>query len=236
MFFEFKNQIVLITGAAGGIGSTLVNKFSKYKAKVYPTDIKNSDHPNFIQGDISDPDFIHRFVEQIIDREGRVDILVNNAGICPRTSLLDINLKEWKKVMDINLTSLFLLSQAILRIMIKQKSGNIVNLASIAGKIGGITVGAHYSASKAAIECLTKSLAKSGAPHGVRVNSVAPGVIDTEMQNGISPEQIKQFRQSIPMGRMGTSDEVSNIILVLASNLASYVTGTTIDVNGGLYM
>jgi 3-oxoacyl-[acyl-carrier protein] reductase len=138
--------------------------------------------------------------------------------------------------MDINLTSLFLLSQAVLGIMIRQKSGAIVNLASIAGKVGGITVGAHYSASKAAIECLTKTLAKTGAPHGVRVNAVAPGVIDTTMQDGVTPEQMNHFLRTIPMGRQGTPVEVARVILVLASGLSSYVTGTNIDVNGGLYM
>lgn len=236
MFSEFKNQVVLITGAAGGIGSTLVSEFWKYKAKVYATDIKKSDRPDFIQGDISDPDFIRQLVKQVLDREGRIDILVNNAGICPRTPLLDISLEEWQKVLDINLTSLFFLSQAVLEIMIKQKSGAIVNLASIAGKVGGITVGAHYSASKAAIECLTKTFARAGAPHGIRVNAVAPGVIDTEMQDGVTPEQMEQFYRSIPMGRKGTPGEVASIILMLASNLASYVTGTNIDVNGGLIM
>ena len=236
MFSEFKNQVVLITGAAGGIGSTLVSEFWKYKAKVYATDIKKSDRPDFIQGDMSDPDFIRQLVKQVLDREGRIDILVNNAGICPRTPLLDISLEEWQKVLDINLTSLFFLSQAVLEIMIKQKSGAIVNLASIAGKVGGITVGAHYSASKAAIECLTKTLAKAGAPYGIRVNAVAPGIIDTEMQDGVTPEQMEQFHRSIPMGRKGTPGEVASIILMLASNQASYVTGTNIDINGGLIM
>lgn len=236
MFSEFKNQVVLITGAAGGIGSALVSEFSKYKANVYPTDIKKSDHPNFIQADISDPDFIRRFVKQVMDREGRIDILVNNAGICPRTPVLEISREEWQKVMDINLTSIFFLSQGVMEIMIRQKSGTIVNLSSIAGKNGGTTVGAHYSASKAAIECLTKTLAKTGAPHGIRVNAVAPGIIDTDMQDGVTPEQMEQFHRSIPMKRLGTPGEVASIILVMASSLASYVTGTNIDIDGGLIM
>ena len=236
MFREFNNKVVLITGASGGIGSALVSEFLKYKAKVYATDIKGSVKTNFIKGDISDPAFISQLVKQVIDRENRIDILVNNAGICPRTPLLEIPLEEWQNVMDINLTSLFLLSQAVMGIMIKQKSGAIVNLASVAGKVGGITVGAHYSASKAAIECLTKTLAKTGAPYGVRVNAVAPGVIDTEMQHAVAPVQKENLLHSIPMGRMGTAAEVADIILVLASGLSSYVTGTTIDVNGGMYM
>ena len=123
-----------------------------------------------------------------------------------------------------------------MEIMIGQKSGSIVNLSSLAGKIGGIAVGAHYSASKAAIECLTKTLAKTGAPHGVRVNAVAPGIIDTVLQDALTPKQIENHLSNIPMGRMGTPEEVACIILMLASSVTSYVTGINIDVNGGLYM
>jgi 3-oxoacyl-[acyl-carrier protein] reductase len=150
--------------------------------------------------------------------------------------LSDISFDEWRKVMDVNLTSIFFLSQVVLEIMIKNKSGAIVNLASLAGQIGGIAVGAHYSASKAAIECLTKTFAKNGAPYGIRVNAVAPGIIDTEIHSKSTPEQLEQYKRSIPLGRMGTPEEVANIILVLASDLASYLTGTTIDINGGQRM
>ncbi|MEK7718843.1 MAG: SDR family NAD(P)-dependent oxidoreductase [Bacteroidota bacterium] len=236
VFSEFEKKVVLITGAAGGIGRALCDKFSEYNAIVYQTDITKIDHPNFIQGDISDQEFINCLVNQIIEKESRIDILVNNAGICPRTALLDITYDEWRKVMDVNLTSVFYLSQAVLKIMIKNRSGTIVNLASVAGQVGGITVGAHYSASKAGIECLTKSFAKSGAQYGIRVNAVAPGVIDTAIHKESTPEQIGQYIQSIPLGRMGTPEEVANIILVLASDLASYLTGITIGINGGQRM
>ena len=123
-----------------------------------------------------------------------------------------------------------------MEIMIKNKSGAIVNLASVAGQVGGIAVGAHYSASKAAIECLTKTFAKNGAQYGIRVNAVAPGVIDTEIHKQSTKEQIENYMRAIPLGRMGTPDEVANVILVLASDLASYLTGTTIDINGGQIM
>jgi 3-oxoacyl-[acyl-carrier protein] reductase len=236
IFSEFNKKVVLITGAAGGIGSALCRKFSGYNAIVYQTDIQHVDNKNFIHGDISDQEFIKILVKQIVEKEGRIDILVNNAGICPRTALSDISFDEWRKVMDVNLTSIFFLSQAVLEIMIKNKSGAIVNLASLAGQIGGIAVGAHYSASKAAIECLTKTFAKNGAPYGIRVNAVAPGIINTEIHSKSTAEQIEQYKRSIPLGRMGTPEEVANIILVLASDLASYVTGTTIDINGGQRM
>lgn len=237
MLTEISDRIVIITGASGEIGKSLVDEFSKVRAKVYPVDIQEFDHPNFIQGDLTDLRFINRLVNQVMDQEGRIDILVNNAGICPRTPLLDISPKEWQEVMEINLTSLFFLSQAVMKIMMTQKSGNIVNLSSIAGKNGGTTVGAHYCASKAAIGCLTKSFAKTGALHGIRVNAVAPGIIDTLMMHrGVASEKMDQIQQSIPMKRLGTAREVARIILALASDQASYVTGTNLDIDGGLNM
>ena len=236
MFEEFKDQVVLITGAAGGIGSATASEFTKSGSRVYRTDISEAGGPLFLQGDISEPDFIRELIDHILDREGRIDILVNNAGICPRTSVLDISREEWQKVLDISLTSMFFLSQAVMEIMIRQKSGSIVNLSSIAGKNGGTTVGAHYSASKAAIECLTKTFSKTGAPHGIRVNAVAPGIIDTHMQDTVTPIQKEQFLNAIPLKRLGSPTEVARVILVMASGLASYVTGTNIDIDGGLNM
>jgi 3-oxoacyl-[acyl-carrier protein] reductase len=236
MFFEFKDKVTLISGSAGGIGSIVAEKYSGYGANVYRTDIIASEGEDYIQGDISDPEFIKSLVKKIMDREGRIDILINNAGICPRTSFSEISVEEWKKVMDINLTSVFLLSQAVMEIMIRQKSGSIVNLTSTAGKVGGIAVGAHYSASKAAIGCLTKTLAKTGAAHGVRVNAVAPGIIDTKMQDELTESQLESFLNTIPMGRMGTTAEVANMIMVLSSDLSSYITGINLDINGGLLM
>ena len=236
IFSEFNNKVVLITGASGSIGSAVCSEFAKHNAIVYRTDIQHSEDHNFIQGDISDQEFIKKLIKQVIDQEGRIDILINNVGICPRTDILDISFDEWRKVIEINLGSIFFLSQAVLKIMIANNSGSIVNLASLAGQIGGIAVGAHYSASKAAIECLTKSFARKGAPHGIRVNAVAPGVIDTDIHKESTKEQLEQYIQSIPLGRKGTPGEVANMILVLASDLASYVSGTTIDINGGQRM
>jgi NAD(P)-dependent dehydrogenase (short-subunit alcohol dehydrogenase family) len=235
-YSEFKDKVVLVTGASGGIGSAVCREFISAEAKVYQTDIVGTHNPGFIQGDISDTVFIRNLVGEVVEKEGRIDILVNNAGICPRTSILNITPEEWRKVMDVNLTSTFFLSQAVIEIMIKNNSGAIVNLASIAGKIGGVAVGAHYSASKAAIECLTKTFAKYGAPYGIRVNAVAPGVIDTDIHKTATPEQLEQYYKLIPLGRMGTPKEVADVILMLASGQASYLTGAVIDINGGQRM
>ena len=233
---EFKNKAVLITGAAGGIGKELCARFDACGALVYPTDIVKTDSPRFLQGDISDPEFINDYVERVLNEAGSIDILINNAGICPRTDLLDITLEEWRKVLDVNLTAAFLLSQACLKTMIEQRSGVIINLASLAGKVGGIAVGAHYSASKAAIVCLTKTLARKGAPYGVRVNAVAPGVIDTDITRAAPAGQIENFKRTIPLGRIGNAGEVAGPVLFLASGAASYITGVTLDINGGLLM
>ncbi len=236
IFSEFKGKVVLVTGATGGIGSTVVNQFQKFEARVYMTDIEGAESPNFIKGDISDPTFLSQLISQIMEKEKKIDILINNAGICPRTPFNEISRGEWAKVLDINLTATFFLCQAVMEIMMDQKSGVIVNLTSIAGKNGGTTVGAHYSASKAAIECLTKSFAKTGAPYGVRVNAVAPGIIDTSMQDTVTAEQMENFHRTIPLKRLGTPSEVAAMILVMASDLSSYVTGTNISIDGGLYI
>jgi 3-oxoacyl-[acyl-carrier protein] reductase len=236
MDLNLKDKVVLVTGSAGGIGSALVDDLKKLGAKVYGTDIASRTDDNYIQGDLTNESFITELVNGIIEKEGRIDILINNAGVYLRTPVKDITKAEWEKLMDINLTSVFLLTKAIVGVMIDQKSGSIVSLASIAGKVGGLIAGAHYAASKAAVECLTKSVAKLGAPHGVRVNAVAPGIIDTSMQDGVPPEQMDFLMNNIPMGRLGTPTEVANAIIFLASDSSSYITGQCISVNGGTYM
>ena len=226
----------MITGAAGGIGRELCERFNSLGARVYPTDLASMDKVSFTQGDIAAPSFRNRWVQDVLDKEGRIDVLVNNAGICPRTLLPDVTLVEWNNVMDVNLTSAFALSQIVINTMIQQRLGTIVNLASLAGKVGGIAVGAHYSASKAGIICLTKALARYGAPYGVRVNVVAPGIIDTDITGAATLEQIEGFKSTIPLGRVGSVDEVVAPIVFLASKEASYITGAVIDINGGLLM
>lgn len=236
MVSDLMDKVVLITGSSGGIGSALVKEFSDAGAIVYGTDLKGKKTRGFIPGDITDSGFRDSLLAEILNREERIDILVNNAGIYLRTPIFNIGLKEWDRLMEINLSSVFFLSQAVLETMIRRKSGAIVNIASVAGKVGGIIAGAHYSASKAGVECLTKSMAKYAAPFGVRVNAVAPGIIDTTMQDGVPHHQMKFLIDNIPMGRMGTPGEVARMILVLSSDLSSYVTGQNINVNGGNYM
>ena len=229
-------SVVLVTGAAGGIGRAICERFEAHGARVYPTDRVEMDAPRFIRGDLSDSAFPGEWAARVLEEAGRIDVLVNNAGMCPRTPLGEITLEEWNRVLTVNLTSAFLLSQLCVEAMIRQGSGAIVNVASMAGRMGGVAVGAHYSATKAALICLTKTLARHGAPHGVRANAVAPGVIDTEITAAASPESREALLNSIPLGRFGSPGEVAEVILFLASDAASYVTGVTLDVNGGVLM
>jgi 3-oxoacyl-[acyl-carrier protein] reductase len=190
----------------------------------------------FVKGDVTDIGFLHGFVEKIASEEGRIDVLVNNSGICPRTQLPQITVNEWQRVIDVNMTSTFFLLQFCIDVMIHKCSGAIVNVASLAGKNGGMAVGAHYSASKAAIICLTKTFARYGAPFGVRVNAVAPGIIDTDITRELGRDKIMTFENSIPLRRIADPDEVAKPIVFLASSWASYITGATLDINGGLLM
>lgn len=233
---EFNNKVILITGAAGGIGLKLCEYFDSLGSRVYPTDILPVNKARFIKIDVADINFLQGLVKKITRKEGRIDVLINNSGICPRTQLPEISLEEWQRVIDVNLTSTFFLCQFCINVMASHRSGVIVNVASLAAKNGGMAVGAHYSASKAAIICMTKSLAQYGARFGIRVNAVAPGLIDTKMTCELGTKKIKAFENSIPLGRIGDPDEVVKPIVFLASSWASYITGETLDINGGLLM
>lgn len=236
LYASLKDKVVLITGASGGIGGALSKLMNEAGSNVYATDISKGNQHNFFQGDLTDQSFINHMVDEIRSKEGRIDVLVNSAGIYLRTPVKEITKAEWEKLMNINLTAVFLLTQRVIDVMLSQRSGSIISLTSVAGKVGGIIAGAHYAASKAAIECLTKSLAKLGAAQGVRVNAVAPGIIDTSMQDGVPAEQMDLLMKNIPMGRLGTPEEVAHTIMFLASDLSAYITGQNINVNGGTYM
>ena len=148
---EFKDKVIVITGAAGGIGSRLCECFDSLGARVYSTDLVSVKRDRFVKGDVTDIGFLHGLAKNIVTKEGRIDVLVNNSGICPRTQLPEITVNEWHRVIEANMTSTFFLIQYCIEVMKPQRSGAIVNVASLAGKNGGIAVGAHYSASKAAI-------------------------------------------------------------------------------------
>jgi 3-oxoacyl-[acyl-carrier protein] reductase len=174
-------------------------------------------------------------VDQVVSAWGRVDILVNNAGICPMTPMLEIRAAEWDRVLGINLKGVFLCSQAVVPEMRRQNAGKIINIASSAGQMGGIAVGVHYSASKAGIFGLTKSLARILAPE-IQVNAVSPGTTESEMTRGWQEASIQNIIRQIPAGRLGHPADTAAVVLFLASEQAGFITGQTISVNGGLYM
>lgn len=249
MELTLKNKVAVITGAANGMGKAIAIAFAKEQAKIVAVDIdlpglnsiseflKNNKLEGItIQADISKKEEIDKAIQTALKTYNRIDILVNNAGICPRTGVEDVTEEEWDRVLNVNLKSAFFLSQKVLPGMKANRYGKIINMVSGAGKIGGLQVGAHYSASKAGLICLTKTFARYAAPFDINVNGVCPGVIGTEMTNSISPAQIETYKKAIPLGRIGLAEDVANVVLFLASDAASYITGEITDVNGGFIM
>ena len=241
---SFKNKKILITGATGGIGNELVKKFDFLGGTVLATGTKNKkldllkkNYPNIKirKFDISSHDRIEEFIEEASLELGGLDVLVNNAGINADNLSLRMKDEEWKKVIDVNLSSTFLLSKNAIKKMLKVKYGRIVNITSIVGHTGNLGQ-ANYSAAKAGIIGMSKSLAIEYAKKNITVNCVSPGFINSNMTMNIA-EKVKLFLTSrIPMGKLGTGEDVSNCVAFLSSEQASYVTGETLHVNGGMYM
>jgi 3-oxoacyl-[acyl-carrier protein] reductase len=186
-------------------------------------------------GDVSRPAAVDRLSRDLAGAWGGVDVLVNNAGITHSGSLFETTDEAWQRLMDVNVRSMFLVTRALAPYMIKQRAGRIVNVASMTARLGrGFVGSASYGGSKGAVVSFTRGLAKEFGPHGVTVNAVAPGVIVTNMNREYLAEHGERVLEGIPLGRFGDPDDVAGVIAFLASNAASYVTGTTIDVNGGL--
>ena len=241
---NFKNKKILITGATGGIGEYLVKKFISLDGEVLVTgtnekkleNLKN-EIPNIkvIKFDLSNHSEIESFVDDAISKLNGIDVLVNNAGITVDNLSLRMKNEEWQKVIDINLTSTFYLCKNVIKKMLKNKSGKIVNITSIVGHTGNIGQ-SNYAASKAGIIAMSKSLAIEYAKKNIFINCVSPGFIKTNMTDKISKEYKNILISKIPMSRLGSGEDVSNTVAFLSSDMASYVTGETIHVNGGMYM
>ena len=241
---SFKNKNILITGASGGIGNALVKKFVTLGGNVLGTgtkaeklDMIKKQCPNIKvkKFDISEHSRIEEFIDNVVLELGGLDILINNAGTNMDNLSLRMKDEEWKKVIDINLTSTFLLSKHSIKKMLKNKFGRIVNITSIVGHTGN-SGQANYAASKAGIIAMSKSLATEYAKKNITVNCVSPGFIISDMSMNIA-EKVKLYLTSrIPMGKLGTGDDVSNSVAFLSSEQSSYITGETLHVNGGMYM
>ena len=241
---NFKNKKILVTGATGGIGKALVQKFVSLDGNVLATGTKTEkldalkkEFPNInvLKFDISDHSKIEEFIENVSSQLVGLDILVNNAGINMDNLSLRMKDDEWKKVIDLNLGSTFFLCKYGIKKMLKNKYGRIVNITSIVGHTGNLGQ-SNYAASKAAIVGMSKSLAIEYAKKNITINCVSPGFIQSKMTDGIIESIKAVLTARIPMARLGKGEDVANTVAFLSSDAASYITGQTIHVNGGMYM
>ena len=242
-----ENKTAIITGAARGIGKQIALTYAREGANIAFTDLELNEAAQqtrdeiaalgvkvqFYASNAADFEAAHKVVEQVVTDFGRVDILVNNAGITRDTLLMRMTEQQWDQVIQVNLKSAFNFTHAVTPVMMRQRSGSIISLSSVVG-INGNAGQANYAASKAGIIALTKSVAKELGSRGVRVNAIAPGFILTDMTKVLSEETLKQFVSLIPMRRGGEPEEVAKVALFLASDLASYVSGQVIQVNGAM--
>ena len=242
---DLKNKKIIVTGATGGIGNSIVEKLSNNGANIIATGTKiekleylKSEFQNIkiIQFDISKTDKIEEFVENAADElGGNIDCLINNAGITRDNLAIRMNLDEWNKVIDINLTSTFVLCKSAIKKMLKNKSGKIINITSVVGHTGNLGQ-ANYTASKAGIIAMSKSLAIEYAKKNININCVSPGFIKTAMTDKIDEKFKEIIISKIPSAKLGEPEDIANAVLFLASNQSKYINGETLHVNGGMYM
>jgi len=246
---KLKDRVGVITGAARGIGRTIALTFVREGARVVLVDVEKERLETFkeeiekkggqaiaISCDITKSSEVKAMVDQAKKVFGRIDILVNNAGIIRRGTIETVTEEDWDQVIEVNLKGTFLCSKAVVETMKEQRCGKIVNVSSIAGKMGDITSAPGYGPSKAGIDALTKTLARQLAPYGINVNAVSPHAVETEMSAQWSVERRKEIIASIPLGRLGKPEDVAEAVLFLASDEASFITGEILDVNGGALM
>jgi len=247
-----QNQVALVTGASSGIGRATAEALARQGARVAVNYCRNragaeqavevirkgGGEAFMVRADVTRSVDVQAMVAASRERWGRIDILINNAGdLIARRTLADMTEEYWDQIMALNLKSTFLCVKAVWEEMVARKSGCIVNVTSIAGRNGGGPGAAAYAAAKGGLLTYTKALAKELAPHGIRVNGIAPGVIATPYHERYSPpELLRKFITSIPLGRIGAAEEVADVIVFLASPAARYLTGETVEVNGGMWM
>lgn len=241
---DIKNKKVIITGGSRGIGLSILKKFYENEAKILTigSNLENlkkiqNDYPNIEieQLNLKNLNEVKDCFSKLIDKLGGLDLLVNNAGITKDNLTLRMKEEEWTDVININLSSVFISCQQAIKFMIKNKSGNIINITSVVGHTGNPGQ-ANYTASKAGVVAMTKSLAKEYAKKNIRVNCISPGFIETDMTNELKEEYKIELMKNIPINRLGKGDDIANAALFLGSDASSYITGETIHVNGGMYM
>jgi 3-oxoacyl-[acyl-carrier protein] reductase len=242
---SLKNKNTIVTGASGGIGNSIVQKLYESGANVLATGTKvekleelksKFNNIKILKFDISQHDKIEEFIENSTNElGGKLDCIVNNAGITKDNLTIRMSLDEWSKVIDINLTSTFLMSKYSIKKMLKNKSGKIVNITSVVGHTGNVGQ-ANYTASKAGIVAMSKSLAIEYAKKNINVNCISPGFISTAMTDKIDEKFKESIIAKIPSNRLGKPEDIANAVIFLCSNHSDYINGETIHVNGGMYL
>ena len=244
-----KDKVIIVTGSSRGIGRKIAEKLAEYGAKLVITSTKQDTADSVakevadqygvetlgIGVDVSDPDAVKEFIKKVVGHFERIDVLINNAGITKDNLLMRLSEDDWKSVIDTNLNSVFYTTKAVIRPMLKQKGGKILNITSVVGLMGnpGQT---NYAASKAGIIGFTKSVAKEYGGKGIICNAVAPGFIETDMIETLPEDYLDNIIKQLPLGRLGTVEDIANVVLFLSSDLAMYTTGQTIQVDGGILM
>lgn len=244
---ELKGKVAIVTGAGRGIGRAVATRLAEAGADIIAADIDLESAKKTIeeigedcaklmaiQVDVTQEKSVNAMVKMALEEFGKVDILINNAGIMFRTRLQTISLEEWNSILQVNLTGPFLSTKAVLPFMKKNGYGRIVNVSSSAGRSVSTLGGAHYTASKAGLLGFTRAAAKEVASIGITVNAVCPGLIDTPMaRDATSKEELEKFINSFPIKRIGLPEEIGDLVVFLCSDKASYITGASIDINGG---
>jgi 3-oxoacyl-[acyl-carrier protein] reductase len=243
-------RVVVVTGGSKGIGRAVCLKFAREGARIVfvhydPDEIAADETLTLLSDigaearaeklDVASPEAVDAYFGKVVSEFEKVDVLVNNAGITDDGFLMRMSTEQWSRVLAVNLTSVFNCTRAVIRSMIKERNGRIINISSVVGQIGNIGQ-SNYAASKAGILGFTRSVAREVAGRGITVNAVSPGFIDTIMTQALSEKVKEIFLAQIPMGRIGTPEEVAEAVYWLASSGATYITGQVIHVNGGLYM
>ena len=242
---DLKDKKIIVTGASGGIGNAIIKKLSEVGANILASGTriekleelkKNFKNIKILRCDMSESSKIEEFIENATkELGGNLDCIINNAGIAQDNLAIRMSLEEWQKVINVNLTSTFLMSKFAIKKMLKNKSGKIVNITSVVGHTGNLGQ-VNYTASKAGIIAMSKSLAIEYAKKNININCISPGFIKTAMTDKIEEKFKEAIISKIPSSRLGETDDIANAVLFLSSNQSNYINGETLHVNGGMYM